>query len=799
MKRGQLTIFVIIGIVLLVLIAMLLVITRTRVELEPVRTVPAEFEPLRQHVLECVQLIGSDAIKEVASHGGYLDPLHHDPAFLLDQSHPVESDLVLFNSADTSSAVPYYFYLQSPSTCSACSFSSLAPSKEQVENDIGTYIEEHLDNCINFGVYPDLTVEASPDRTISVTVTNESVTVLLDWIVRMQRGDSSATIEQFYKRIDIPLGRYLNTAYEIAESELYFQYLENFLLYIINTYGGIGRPLPGLSGFEESFTPSFWVRTNVERNFRQLLYALTPALKVIGAAGDNPVAPTGDPYLDNFLRLMRLPAVVNNNITNLSINFHYLDQPIYLKVSPSKGELIKPRSEKSEGVLFIPPRQMNYYDFFYDLSVPFIVEIRDPQHDVSFLFALEANLRDNKNFMQWVTGHGTIPWRTDLLDLEISVPQTGLGVTSGTGVTFSHNRSVSTPLCKVRKARFQARTWDAGVYVHGVPRPRRLENVSLSFRCGYLAECELGMTHRGNFFAEWNGKLPPCAGGLVKASKDGYLAATVEVSTLADDGSVRAHPSSYTFNLYPFVEKRVRFEKYLLDWRGRVKRGPLPLDDNDVVRVEFRRHQQQWGEDSYSVTVMSEQSDASPGSMDSSWETASRESSQAGVSNLFAVLPTQQDFANAEGQIDENGRLIQNVSLVPGTYDVSVQYYDKNGRTIPKHCQKYCYCPCWSCSVPSWAGGCDEKCVYIPENEPIEIEFAPWGGLEMNSNTRPWIVRPGELYADTELVIPVLVAEDVCCNGGEPTARCPDLESLERMDKNEEYTRQNHLFPHFVH
>lgn len=780
--RGQVTLFVIIGIVAVILVALLLSLVMYRVDIDPIRTVPAEFEPIRQHVLGCMLYTGTDAVKEAASHGGYIDPHEQDPPLRFDAGEPTESELILFNREDESSAVPYYFHMNTPSTCASCTYSGAQPTEEEMNEGIATYIDEHLGDCINFGVYPDFTVEPLGDREVTVTVTNESVVVLVDWLVRMQRGESTATIEQFYERIDIPLGRYRNIANELASNEAYYQFLENYLLYIISTYGGIGQPLPGISGVEEGFAPSFWIRTNVERDFRQLLYTLTPALKVIGASGVEPANATGDPYLDNFLRVSQIPAVLENDVSDVAINFHYFDQPIYLRVSPSEGELIKPRSQEVEGMLFIPPRQLNYYDFFYDVSVPFIVEIRDSQRGVSYLFALEANLRDNKHFVQWVTGHGTIPWQTDFLDFDLI----NQNVVSENPVsdTYTHNASVSSPLCEdeLRAASFTAITNDAGSIYTGDHANARLENVSLSFRCGLLTECSLGVSLRGAYYAEWDGKLPPCEGGFVKAEKEGYLSVATEVSTSTAPGAPPlATPSRHVFNLFPFVEKRVRFEKYYLDWRGRVTSGPHDLEENDVVRLELNRHQTHWAEDPYTITVFSETEDIDVNAMES-WD----ELEDSGY-DLF-----QDNFADPDVLYDATGRQVPFVSLVPGTYDVSVQYYDRDGRTVEKNCEKYCYCPCWSCSAPSILGGCDEECEQIPDEE-IFIEFAPWGGLELGrtSGNPPWVIYPGNLYRNEEVVIPVLIPEDICCNGGSPTNRCPGLESLERMSQNPEFTRDN--------
>jgi hypothetical protein len=88
----------------------------------------------------------------------------------------------------------------------------------------------------------------------------------------------------------------------------------------------------------------------------------------------------------------------SKNYTNIDAGFSYLDWwPIYLNINDR--EVLGPRS--TQGTDLLSFFGVNEYRFWYDVSFPVLVTLRDPDafegRGYTFMFALEGNIRDNNH------------------------------------------------------------------------------------------------------------------------------------------------------------------------------------------------------------------------------------------------------------------------------------------------------------------------------------------------------------------------------------------------------------------
>jgi len=85
-KRGQVTIFIIIGIILLIILALFLYFRGESLDLEPQEKIPSEFVPVRNLIEECMQVHAKEGIYLLGIQGGYtklpIDILYSPDAFL---------------------------------------------------------------------------------------------------------------------------------------------------------------------------------------------------------------------------------------------------------------------------------------------------------------------------------------------------------------------------------------------------------------------------------------------------------------------------------------------------------------------------------------------------------------------------------------------------------------------------------------------------------------------------------------------------------------------------------------------
>ncbi len=731
MRRGQIALYVILGILVLILVALLFVLRKpAQPEME---ILPADFQPVQTQVVSCLHDATVDALKRMALHGGYLDPLDQDEvgeALTLNPIAPTESDLVQLHPGDPESAIPYYLYYHGPNQCTSCPLVTLIPSREHMQEQVRKYVLQHLHECLNFGVFTNIEVLPDPEQDVEVTMFDESVEVVYLRRVEMRQGDNRQLATTFISDVEIPFLRYHHLAREMTRKQAETQYLENWMLYLISAYSGIEADLPPLGGYEESFSPKIWALLAVQEKFRQILYSTTPALQVMRTQGVQPPPSVSDPYVQGFLTTTYLDLLNESLWTaeDVRVSILYPNLPIYMNVRPSEDQLIKPRTERTGGILLVPSRQQNYYDFFYDVSAPFIIEIRHQNAtagtDISFLFALEANLRDNKNLVEWMLGRGTIPWTHDNVAWEVAGPGAdpppSTNATNGTPSGepgYAHNESLETLLCdpSQRLSRLQVRTFDGQTN-------QPLSEVQFSFTCGLYASCRAGYSSLDTYgmYAELDQEVPQCLGGTLKAEKEGYNTLNLRVSTR--NGQSQRLPD---ITLEPFVEREIRFEK------RQVSRNPVtgalglgaaqPLEGHESVFATLTRVPMTLGE----------------------------------------------GFVNAMAMMSNTSNLTM-VKLVPGLYEVRAHYIDDHGHIIPAGCMEV-------------------EGNLIPE-DPVEIQPAPWGGVQLTNATQLWHLGRNELYHHNTIVVTVFVAPPPFC-----------LNDLEGLDGGESFSRRwiDEAMPHF--
>jgi len=64
-----------------------------------------------------------------------------------------------------------------------------------------------------------------------------------------------------------------------------------------------------------------------------------------------------DKHVQSFIELTHLDLFnETTDISEYEMNFYYAGQPIYFDITPRKGELLRPRSERTASMILIPPK-----------------------------------------------------------------------------------------------------------------------------------------------------------------------------------------------------------------------------------------------------------------------------------------------------------------------------------------------------------------------------------------------------------------------------------------------------------
>jgi len=725
-KRGQVTIFVILGLVLIIGIGLYFYVSSKHIRPDiDVPRLAGDAGQVQEFVESCLEQVGRNGLTELGRHGGYIDPtdikytLEEFDYNALDQS---ESDMAFLNVNDESSGIPYWYYSRSSRSCWHCEISTATPPVELMSYQLGLYVDKHLPECLEgFNSFKEQGFEITSltnSSTLAI-ITEESVGFLTEYNLRLVNDGESTEIKRFYREIDIPLIKYYNIAAKITQTAIDTEYLDFYGLYLLGQYTGMDYgKLPPISAFRVGYETVFWSKMNTRRLYESLLMTYTQFFRIYGTSNYIDYTLEGRPLELKMYEAMGLPIFDNDEIyaldlNNKEINHIYVGQPIYLNVRPSNGDLISPFVEEGDpgntGGLLSSVEPDKSYEFFYDISYPVIIEIRDsrPGKEYSFMIALQGNIKENKLMSDWVSGLGPISWSTDYVNLYTDIP---IGtetedLETGENYTYEAPQVGKTLFCDESQrlsGNIKVRTYDA------LTR-EALDGVTITYHCGLYASCHIGDTSYNSTLNEisFNGKMPICMNGYVLLSKDGYLSKKMPLTT-------EYQVSNYLGSVYldKIYEKNVTIQKYPVTrnessasgntaFYGYILGQQANISTNDTVMITLRK-----------ITI---------DDWDESW--------------------TQTIIAGKDNP-DE-----LSIQLVPGMYVIDANLMDYGGLTIRKECQKI-----------KVKGGDD---IWIPE-EDILMPVAMWGGMTFDDNN-PFVITPEDLSSSEGIQFNIIRAPDPRC------------------------------------
>ena len=128
-KKAQITIFLIIGVVILIVAGVFIYLRQPvdEVTLETsVEKVPLELKPIQNFVESCLNKVSKEALILIGSHGGYIDMLDDSftsESFNIDTVNPTSADAATL-TINPSTHVAYWWLLESPNDCRNCIYTS---------------------------------------------------------------------------------------------------------------------------------------------------------------------------------------------------------------------------------------------------------------------------------------------------------------------------------------------------------------------------------------------------------------------------------------------------------------------------------------------------------------------------------------------------------------------------------------------------------------------------------------------------------------------------------------------------
>ncbi|MCF7861688.1 hypothetical protein K9M79_05560 [Candidatus Woesearchaeota archaeon] len=513
-KRGQITIIIILGILLLFSTFIIFYIKyyTQKDSIEDAHTksdAESEDEALILYVETCLYDTAKEGLKVIGFSGGYYNASKY--GLYSKPGNPTESDILKF-SDNNPIGVAYWWHFKSSNSCTTdCSCGSNKPAlyKSQgdpsVENELKQYIEGNIGSCLStfseikqFGF--DVETKGNPD--VTTYVNDDGVKVSMDYTIILLRGSEKYIYDKYETTLNVKLREIFDLATEVIDLEQEFTFFERFMINLLAVYsmpGPRADRLPPMSAQTiDVRTPVFWKLSDVRDRIEDALVSNVPLFQ-----GDTTRNYLLRIYPDNNIRtgLYNMPTIyLEENYTNLDMKFRYLDWwPIYLQIKGrgAKGEIIMPDISTTP----FPWMMFQRYNYYYDISTPILMEIYDPDafkgEGYRFYVALESNIRRNKPMN--CTGPGIREHATDFGPM----------------------------ICK----EIHRNSGPINISFNNIYTNESIENVILSYSCG-VNSCFLGVLDSVDDGESVTIKLPSsCVGGFLSAQADGYMSDQVPLNT----------------------------------------------------------------------------------------------------------------------------------------------------------------------------------------------------------------------------------------------------------------------------
>lgn len=186
-KRGQLTIFIIVAILIIAGIVLFLTLKDKKVSNET--NYPTQATPIVNYVQQCLDTVSKEVVYDVAEGGGYYLPLHG--------LSTEDLGIAYYKKGDS-----YHI-----------------PSQDKIEQEMSKYILINFLNCTNnFSTFKDYKIDRG--KPVAKTqITQDNVNINLYYPLTIKKGNFSFEINSFNTKFESPFGLLYDSAKEYIKQE----------------------------------------------------------------------------------------------------------------------------------------------------------------------------------------------------------------------------------------------------------------------------------------------------------------------------------------------------------------------------------------------------------------------------------------------------------------------------------------------------------------------------------------------------------------------------------------------------
>jgi len=364
-KHSQITIFVIIALVIVVLIGGYF-LAKTYI----FKSIPTSISPVYEYYKSCIDTQVKDAADVMASRGGYLKNPDFEPGSTY---APFSNELGFMGSA-----IPYWSYVSANGVQK-----EQMPSKVLMQSQLSKYLNEQAGNKCDFSSFTNkgYNITLEDPSGVSVVISDKIITVTLSQKLIVAYQDSKATISSHTLETDSNLGTLYNLATQIYNYEKDNLFLENYTMDVLYTYAPV-------SGVILNCSPTIWDPYKVIDKLKGALAANIGAIKIRGD-----YYKPANKYSDYFV----VGKNSNLDLKTEQVSFIYSSAwPSRFEVWPTKDNLMVAKVIGTQPGLSTMGFCYSPYKFVYDMYFPVLVQIYDPS-DAQQIFQFPLSVVINKN------------------------------------------------------------------------------------------------------------------------------------------------------------------------------------------------------------------------------------------------------------------------------------------------------------------------------------------------------------------------------------------------------------------
>ena len=531
-KKGQVTVFIILGLLLILAVILIVALQSEIISLKPGELIPTEKGKIESFISTCIKEIGEEAVFLIGIQGGYIG---------------VPEDLARDGSShlrlSPDHVVP--FWAQGPLT--------FIPSLNELKIRIDNYLNENVRECLfdSQAFQETYNLIEREDISADTKLTDNGIIFDINWNLEVRNKDGEVVAELIDHVAESPvkLKSVHNLAREIVEQEMTSLKLEDITQDLI----ALEHPDVPVAGFEMTCSSKKWKVSEAKNTLKDMLRINLRELKVKGT--EFVEFPEEFPYYQNHY----IWDIREDVSSDVSAAFKFDNNyPFIFQVTPSDGNTMKSGGFKGNDL--ISNLCLQFWKFTYDVTYPVLVQVRDETTGYNFNSAMTVHLVRNQ------------PNR--------NVP---IQARQSSSLSFADDDA----FCDNRRIPMTIMTSELVDNKKGVFFTEPLEGVDVSFTC-LKYRCDIGQTNL-NFAqrgaqAGFTANLPYCVGGIMRGEKDGYKEGWERVVT-TDDGEVE-------LNLVPLYEiptSRLKILKHEIN-NEKVSPGKeLDQDEIASVRLVFEK------------------------------------------------------------------------------------------------------------------------------------------------------------------------------------------------------------------